>query len=282
MSLHEASTHYDILELPSDATPQEIREAYVRAKNTFNKDSVALYSLIAPEEREQILKRIEEAYVVLSNPEKRREYDQLFGQLELETKTEENSNPFGTSELGGSVISIDRVPPMEASEFSEEMLVAPSTDITSPERASPPTPPTQPPAPTYTTQAPAPPPAPPIMVERNFSEPAAPKTATTRAKGASLPNLQPSLLKEIAAEQEWHGAFLKKIREAYQISLEEMAATSKISKNYIHAIEEENGGKLPAPVFVRGFVVQIARILKLPSTGVADAYMARYCKDPHA
>ena len=41
-------------------------------------------------------------------------------------------------------------------------------------------------------------------------------------------------------------------------------------------LEEEAFEKLPAAVFVRGFIVQIAKSLKLPPDQVAPAYMSRY------
>jgi cytoskeletal protein RodZ len=55
-----------------------------------------------------------------------------------------------------------------------------------------------------------------------------------------------------------------------------MSAQTKLSKTYIIAIEEENYKKLPAPVFVRGFLVQIARILKLPSDKILASYLERF------
>ena len=57
-----------------------------------------------------------------------------------------------------------------------------------------------------------------------------------------------------------------------------MSAITKISKSYLMAIEEDNFAKLPAAVFLRGFVFQIARVLKLPADKVASAYIARYHK----
>jgi cytoskeletal protein RodZ len=55
-----------------------------------------------------------------------------------------------------------------------------------------------------------------------------------------------------------------------------MANITKVSKSYILAIEDENFPKLPAPVFMRGFVTQMAKVLRLPHDQVAAAYMARY------
>ena len=70
---------YDVLEISSNAAPQEIESAYVRAKNAYSGDSVALYSLMTKDECDAVLEQIEEAYSVIGFPEKRREYDRLRG-----------------------------------------------------------------------------------------------------------------------------------------------------------------------------------------------------------
>jgi curved DNA-binding protein CbpA len=68
-------TYYDILKIERTATIAEIVAAYHAAKNAFSKDSVATYSLFNPEEVQEVLGRLEEAYLTLSNLEKRADYD---------------------------------------------------------------------------------------------------------------------------------------------------------------------------------------------------------------
>ena len=51
---------------------------------------------------------------------------------------------------------------------------------------------------------------------------------------------------------------------------------AKISKSYLKAIEEERFEDLPAPVFIRGFVTEYARFLKIdPHRAVRD-FMAKF------
>lgn len=75
----EKKNYYDVLEVPSNASPQEIENAYIRARNAYSGDSVALYSLMSKDECNAILSQIEEAYSIIGFPEKRREYDRLRG-----------------------------------------------------------------------------------------------------------------------------------------------------------------------------------------------------------
>ncbi len=83
----------------------------------------------------------------------------------------------------------------------------------------------------------------------------------------------PIFEKEILSQDNWTGDYLKKVREYKQISVERMSEITKINSWYVTAIEKVEPGNLPAIVFVRGYVVQIARALSLDDKKVADSYM---------
>lgn len=74
---------------------------------------------------------------------------------------------------------------------------------------------------------------------------------------------------------DWTGVKLREIRLLRQLSIEEISKNTKISKVYIQAIENEEVEKLPAPVYIRGFVTQLSKTLKLPHEKVATSYMER-------
>lgn len=258
MDFNEPTNYYDVLDIRPNASPAEVREAYYRAKSAFNKDSAALYSLVAPDEREEILSRIEEAYDVLSNDDRRKNYDDHQGIIE-NTGVIERSK-----EHDNKIVSIDRVPPMEVfgDESTDELLIAPTTDFHGSSEG------------TKEIQRPS---------QRNYvgSTPpemthSVPKPPFTPPPKAKTEDPEAELQREIGTEIEWRGSFLRHVREALKISVEEMSAQTKLSKTYIIAIEEENYKKLPAPVFVRGFLVQIARILKLPSEKILASYLERF------
>ena len=79
--------------------------------------------------------------------------------------------------------------------------------------------------------------------------------------------------KIIAEQKEWSGDFLKKCREYKAITVDKMSLTTKINSFYIQAIEDMNPSSLPATVFVRGYVIQMAKELGLNEKNVADSYM---------
>ena len=81
---------------------------------------------------------------------------------------------------------------------------------------------------------------------------------------------------EISPMTEFSGALLRQIREAIGVELREIAERSKISMAYLSAIEGEVFGKLPAAVYVRGFLAEYARALGLDGERVKQTYLARF------
>lgn len=72
------------------------------------------------------------------------------------------------------------------------------------------------------------------------------------------------------------GAFLGEIRKERGIELIDISNRAKISISYLKAIEEERYNDLPVPVYIRGFVTEFARYLKIdPKRAVVD-FMATY------
>jgi molecular chaperone DnaJ len=87
--------YYEILEVTREATPEELKKAYRRLALKFHPDKNP-----GDKEAEEMFKEAAEAYEILSNPEKRRRYDQ-FGHAGL-------GNNSGYSGFGGGM-SIDEI-----------------------------------------------------------------------------------------------------------------------------------------------------------------------------
>ncbi len=77
-------SYYEVLDVSFNASPEIIRTSYIRAKNAYNRDSLAAYSLFDKEESKRILNEIEEAYSILSDSDKRRKYDESHGIVSTE------------------------------------------------------------------------------------------------------------------------------------------------------------------------------------------------------
>ena len=71
--------HYEVLEVPPDATEDDVERAYRVAAATYETDSLATYSLYEENELDAIRERIEQAYRVLASNEARESYDESLG-----------------------------------------------------------------------------------------------------------------------------------------------------------------------------------------------------------
>lgn len=77
---------------------------------------------------------------------------------------------------------------------------------------------------------------------------------------------------------DWSGKILRECREYKNMSLEYLNYRTKINTWYLKAIEEMDLAHLPAPVFIRGYVIQLAKELGLNEKAVTDSYMGLLLK----
>ena len=99
--------------------------------------------------------------------------------------------------------------------------------------------------------------------------------ASRPALAAEQLMLQAELAREIGPDTEFTGALLRKVRESQGIDVAEISARTKIAKAHLVAIEEESFRALPAPVYVRGFVSELAKYLKLDPAQVQKTFLRR-------
>jgi flagellar biosynthesis protein FlhG len=105
--------------------------------------------------------------------------------------------------------------------------------------------------------------------------PASPRSWPRRARPESLTPPRPS--PAIAPDADLNGPFMRELRESMGIELREISERTKISTAYLGAIEGEEFERLPAPVYVRGFLVEYAKMLGLDVTRVLETYFTRFC-----
>jgi hypothetical protein len=221
----DTRNYYEVLEVETNATPGQIESAYVRAKNAYSGDSVALYSLMTREECNDVLGQIEEAYSVLGFPEKRREYDRLRG--------------FNKS-AGAPVYDLDSARANPVKEVQKDAIQY--EDFGS------------------------------NLIEAKVS-----KITAQKKFGLEYPE-NPDMDAKIRDCSEFTGKFLKEIREYKNVTMERMAEMTRISKTHLLAMENEDIPKLPADVYVRGYVYQYAKVLKLHPEQVATSFMLHFKK----
>lgn len=218
MESNKDKNYYEILEIPITASDRDIHQGYIRAKNAYSQDSLALYSLMTKEECDNIIEIIEEAYSILSDPDKRQQYDEArgFSNSPEHYSSYRSSSPIGT--LKNQTMEINH---------NEKTRTTSMTKIVANKRFA-------------------------LEFEANSE-----------------------MDQKIEEAVEYTGDFLKEIREYKNVSIPRLADMTKVSKTYLTNIEEENLEGLPAMVYVRGFVYQYAKCLKLNPDLVANSYLER-------
>lgn len=238
MSQKLDQTYYEILEVSPDAPVHVIQQAYHRAKETYSPDSPALYTMFTAEEARDLLSLIDEAYSVLSNQSKRQIYDQQLAR--------EKRDPGYNASTGKEALP-DFNPPPEAQKDSPP---PPSVKMTLSSSAK---------SSSSTTE--------PTRLPEGF--------ARTRF---SVYEVNKLIEEEILNQKDYDGAFLRKVRSYKNINLDQLSSETRISRPYLVALEANDYEALPAPVFTRGFVVQVARALGLKEQVAASSYMELYKK----
>ena len=76
------------------------------------------------------------------------------------------------------------------------------------------------------------------------------------------------------------GESLRKAREERSITLQEIAASTKIGVRFLEYIESDRHSDLPAVVYIRGFVQEYARCLGLDPRSTAESYLKRVKPQP--
>ena len=255
----DLKNYYEVLEIPSTARSEEIYHCYQRAKSAYSSDSLALYSLMSPEECRNVLELVEEAYSILSDPMKRKRYDEARGINREYNALNYNAlsdriTPLRSDTTFSSVITnkanSGSIGSMVGSEFTlnSQSSAASSSHEMSPKAA------------------------------QTLSNTTNVTKLVTQKRFALDYVVNAAFEKEIEDATEFTGELLRKIREYKSVDLERLSDMTKISRLYLQGIESEDYDKLPASVYVRGFVFQYAKCLKLKPEVVANSFVARMKK----
>lgn len=238
---------YEVLEVEPGAPFSEIRRAYERIRAIFGPTSLAVYSLVSPEEQRAVLLEIEDAYRILSDPELRASHDGDHGHAVPEPEP-----------LPPAVQLVSDEPSVQANPAQTVMQLV--SDVPAAvEPLAPPLAPEVNEAPAVATPRLTPPPLPVSAAPPAPVEPPEPETP----------------LPAITEETVFTGDLLRTVRMARKLSIREIADRTKISPTHLESIEKERWDWLPARVFLRGFLVSLARELRLDPEQVSRTFLAR-------
>jgi hypothetical protein len=202
--------YYEVLDVKPDAAPIDIDRAYQKALALYSQGNPETQSAFTSSELDELSKMVEEAYGVLHDSMKRKDYD------------EGRSRDHVMSKLG-EVVSV-----------TED----------------------------YVTR-------------RRVDKPALSTPEGMGRTAFSTYKIDKEIEDEIVACESVDGPFINKIRMYKGVTLEKMAEATRVSRTYLTALEHNNYKELPAPVFVRGYVVHVAKILGLDAEKSASSYMKR-------
>lgn len=289
--------YYLTLDVIPGVSQNEIHHAYKRAKMTYTQDSLASYSLIEEENSDQIMAEIEEAYEVLGHPSKRREYDLKMG---FGTWTDEDevrkalkremSRPSVTSDgpdmaNWSSQLSQDEDPLSSISygdedssgqdpfehKFDSSAAESQSDEDARREQEE-------------------------QRVSAEESE--VPRMRVVEAPTAKIDSAPSPSFGSDDDDDEMHfeadpefeqkirdcvdltGEFLKAVREYRKLSVEQLAACTKLSNARIVGMEAEQIDEYLLPVYLRGHVAIVCQVLNMPEPEkLAKTYIERLRED---
>jgi curved DNA-binding protein CbpA len=252
-------THYEVLELAPGCAIDDLAKAYAQAKDRYGPGALATYALAEPGEAEALLRRVDEAFAVLADPEQRRTYDSARG---FSTPGLARA-PVPADEIQAAPAIVEAPPPIEVESPPLEVVAAASVPA-APE-----------PAP-----APAPEPvAAPVSAPELVAAPVPVPEAAAAPQSVASPEtpLEHKPVRktesDLPVDSAVTGDALRRVREARGLSLKDVEGRTKIGHWHLENIERERYADLPAQVYLRGFLMSFARELKLDPVRVAKSYL---------
>lgn len=276
---------YELLQVPPDASPEKVRAAWqeqvaqvvrkLRAAEARQQDTAAI------ESRRQALS---EAWSVLSDPARRRRYDRFreLSRLGLPADPEELWREANRSLVDpAAAAALDVVRLATDLRVGDSLLGTPGGE-----------PPTVPTLPTAPVPAGGPAPAASAAIVPPPSEdtglvgnpmPAPNRRAPVAPGHPELPldrTVSGENLARLFEQYGPSGAYLGAVRQLRRVSLDELSATTRVSRRFLEAMERDAYTELPGATFVRGYVRMVLKALEAldgPDLDeFVDGFMSRF------
>jgi Helix-turn-helix domain len=78
---------------------------------------------------------------------------------------------------------------------------------------------------------------------------------------------------DLPSDVEFNGELLRRVRESYGLSLQQVAERTRITRIHLENVEADRYDRLPATVYLRGILVNLARELRLDPARVSKTYL---------
>jgi len=298
-------TLYELLEVPPDASAEQIQAAYDRARALYGPGSLVTYTLMEPDEAAMLEARIEDARTTLLDPERRARYDEALRQPR-EARAAANGGTAPVVAVPPPVIPAAPEPPPLPAAGPPHEPARPAIPLGEPvelrvedeadaedeledelEAEAEPLAPEPPPgpAPILLSRAISPdegappvaaPPEPPAAAEPPEPPPAPPAAPAPAAAAPAHPS--PPVVTPLPAPplpDAWTGDALRQVRESRGLSVTQISEKTKVTRHHIENIEADRFTALPAQVYLRGILLALARELRLDGQKVARSYIER-------
>jgi curved DNA-binding protein CbpA len=100
-----------------------------------------------------------------------------------------------------------------------------------------------------------------------------PKAARVLKAPALVEHAAAAAKAPLAVPETVNGKVLRGLRETRGLSLEQIAALSKVGTRFLAALEDDRHEALPGRVFARGFLIEYARAVHVTETELVDRYL---------
>jgi cytoskeletal protein RodZ len=99
-------------------------------------------------------------------------------------------------------------------------------------------------------------------------QPSAPRPA------ASAPEAERPKMPDLGPDTEYNGELLRAVRNALGLPLNVVADRTRIGSKHLQNVEADRYDALPATVYLRGILMNLARELKLDGLKVSRSYLS--------
>jgi curved DNA-binding protein CbpA len=273
MKPYQQQNYYQLLEVPITATIEEIRSAYARALQLHDPASAAMYALADPSQIEDLRNMLVEAMETLTSVELRADYDRSLG-FAPAAAARSGPTQLGMTEILRSASSqphLHRTIASRPSADDQRVETTATHPIETPDAV--PSSPEEPAAPGPEAAA-VNPIGRPDAVPSPPEEPAAPGPDAAAAQPSPLAHQIRAKPKEFSPDAEFNGELLREVRESRGLTLQQVGERTRISVRHLENVEADRYEGLPAAVYLRGIVMNLARELKLDPIRVARSYLS--------